>query len=209
MGTTWFTSDLHLAHANIIAYSGRPFTNIEEHDRTLIDNWNDRVAQDDLVWVLGDLTIDGGMKKGLEALGRMKGRKRLISGNHDRCWVGKSDAPRYIPEYVAAGFEIVTPFARAKLGRHKVMLSHFPYIGDHTREDRFDAYRLRPTGTPLLHGHTHSPERVNTQLVGTVQLHVGVDAWDYAPVAGYVLEQLLETTLAAVAPIDLQVPVMV
>lgn len=199
MGTTWYTSDLHIGHHNILRYSQRPFNSIEEHDQALIDNWNDCVGKDDLVWVLGDMTINGGMKKGLDALKQLKGRKRLVTGNHDRCWVGKMDAPRYIPMYLAAGWEIVTPWARAKLGTHKVNLSHFPYIGDHSSDDRFDQWRLRPSARHLLHGHTHSPVRVNTKLVGTVQIHVGVDAWQYAPVSGHVLESLLETTLAAVA----------
>jgi len=198
VGTTWYTSDLHLGHAKIIEYSRRPYKNIAEHDRALVDNWNDRVGKDDTVWVLGDMTIDGGMKRGFEALPRLRGHKRLVSGNHDRCWAGKSDAVRWIPQYLQAGWEIVTPFARAKLGPCKVNLSHFPYIGDHTSDDRFDQWRLRPSATPLLHGHTHSRERVNLKLVGTVQIQVGVDAWDYAPVSGHVLQALLESTLVTI-----------
>jgi calcineurin-like phosphoesterase family protein len=195
LGTTWFTSDLHLGHRNILKHSQRPFSSIETHDATLVVNWNDRVQDDDIVWVLGDLTIDGQIKHGLEILPELKGRKRLVSGNHDRCWVGKHDAVRWIPRYLEAGFEVVTPWARAKLGTCQVNLSHFPYVGDHTREDRYDQYRLRVSGTPLLHGHTHSRTRVTENLNGAIQLHVGVDAWDYSPVAGHVLQGLLEIKL--------------
>ena len=51
---TWFTADLHLGHSNIIDYSDRPFANVDAKDRALIDNWNEAVAEDDTVWVVGD-----------------------------------------------------------------------------------------------------------------------------------------------------------
>lgn len=196
MGTTWFTSDLHLSHKNIINYCDRPFSTIGIHDDVLIANWNDRVEQGDVVWVLGDFTLSGGMKHGLERLKELKGRKRLVAGNHDPCWVGRTDACRYIPRYIEAGFEIVTPWARAKLGQHSVNLSHFPYAGDSQHVDRYAGWRLRPSAVPLLHGHTHSRQHINRELLGTIQIHVGVDAWDYAPVASHTLEQVLNLALA-------------
>jgi calcineurin-like phosphoesterase family protein len=36
----WFTSDLHLGHANIIRYCDRPFAAIEEMDAFLVAAWN-------------------------------------------------------------------------------------------------------------------------------------------------------------------------
>lgn len=35
--TTWFTSDLHFGHANIIEYSGRPFPDLDHMNRALIE----------------------------------------------------------------------------------------------------------------------------------------------------------------------------
>jgi len=49
-----FTADLHLGHANIIRHCSRPFANVDEMDRTLIDNWNEVVQPSDTVWMLGD-----------------------------------------------------------------------------------------------------------------------------------------------------------
>ena len=37
---TFFTSDLHLGHRNIIRLCGRPFASLEEMDETLIRRWN-------------------------------------------------------------------------------------------------------------------------------------------------------------------------
>ena len=50
----FFTSDTHFGHSKIIDYCKRPFSSIEEHDKTLIQNWNNVVGQDDTVFHLGD-----------------------------------------------------------------------------------------------------------------------------------------------------------
>lgn len=47
----WFTSDLHLGHANILKHCARPFASIQEHDAALIARWNAKVRLDDTVYV--------------------------------------------------------------------------------------------------------------------------------------------------------------
>ena len=54
---TWFTADLHLGHSNIIDYCGRPFANVDAMSRALIDNWNQAIAEDDTIWVIGDFAL--------------------------------------------------------------------------------------------------------------------------------------------------------
>lgn len=183
MSTTFYTSDLHFGHSRIVDLSHRPFKDVDEMNHALIQNWNKTVTSaDDIVWVLGDLAVEGAWKVGLEAAKQLKGRLRLVTGNHDRAWVGKSDAPRFLPEYHEV-FEIVTPWARSKINGTKVLLSHFPYSGDHTDEDRFEECRLREGERPLLHGHTHSFQKITHTAKGTPQVHVGVDAWNFKPVS--------------------------
>lgn len=80
--TIYFTSDLHLQHQNIISYCQRPFANIAEMDATLIANWNNRVQDSDLVYVIGDLVM--GVKDNIPALiQQLRGQIILIAGNHD------------------------------------------------------------------------------------------------------------------------------
>jgi len=78
--TTWFTSDTHFGHANIIRYSNRPYDTTEEHDEALIANWNFSVQPNDEVYHLGDFSFGN---KAMEILPRLNGIIHLIKGNHD------------------------------------------------------------------------------------------------------------------------------
>lgn len=51
----YYTSDLHLGHANIIKLCHRPFADVDEMNAVLITNWNARVANSDTVYICGDL----------------------------------------------------------------------------------------------------------------------------------------------------------
>lgn len=154
-------------------------------DDDLIARWNAVVRPRDIVWVLGDYAL-GDPDRALAYLPSLNGRKRLVTGNHDRAWVGHRSAHRYTGDYLDAGFELVTPWARARLAGQDVLLSHFPYTGDHTPKDRFPEYRLPDVGKWLIHGHVHNAWKVNGR-----QINVGVDVWDYTPVAASALEAII------------------
>ena len=51
----FYTSDLHLGHANVIRFDKRPFADVEEMDQYIITRWNNRVSEDDTVYILGDI----------------------------------------------------------------------------------------------------------------------------------------------------------
>lgn len=82
MKNTWFTSDLHFGHQNILEYEkdARPFKTLEEMHETLINNWNMVVNKNDIVYVLGDFAFG---RDNISIAARLHGRKRLILGNHD------------------------------------------------------------------------------------------------------------------------------
>lgn len=196
-GKTFYTSDHHFQHARISELSGRPFATVEEMDEALIANWNAVVAPEDLVWVLGDYAL-GDWRKALGYLTRLHGRKRLIEGNHDRCWQGHRDGWKYQRAYLDAGFETVSAFARTKLpptprqqtarepGR-SVLLSHFPYYADHTTDARHNQFRLRDEGAWLVHGHVHGAFTVKDRGV-----NVGVDRWGFTPVPAESVAQIID-----------------
>lgn len=198
----WFTSDQHFGHENILKFTERGsfWSTTEDMDEGLIAAWNDAVAHDDEVWVLGDFAM-GDRALGLSRVARLNGVKYLVAGNHDRCLPGVyNNAHRFVRDYVEAGFEAVFQWAQVKLPPltkkgpgMKVMLSHFPYDGDHTEGERFAEFRLRDTGIPLVHGHVHEAYRTRLSNNGTPTINVGVDAWDgYRPVSGIEVHATLQ-----------------
>lgn len=82
MINTFFTSDHHFGHKNILEYEkeARPFASAEEMNERLIDNWNSVVGNSDIVFHLGDFCFG---KSNLDIAKRLNGKKRLVLGNHD------------------------------------------------------------------------------------------------------------------------------
>lgn len=78
MPNTFFASDTHLGHR--LMERTRPWDTLAEHDEAIIDNWNSIVRDQDVVYHLGDVTMN---RNKLHLAGRLKGRKKLILGNHD------------------------------------------------------------------------------------------------------------------------------
>lgn len=82
MSETWFTSDTHFGHKNILIYEkeARPFQTLEEMHETIIDNWNRVVRDTDTIYHLGDFCFG---RHNIEIASRLNGKKRLVLGNHD------------------------------------------------------------------------------------------------------------------------------
>ena len=151
---TYFTSDPHLFHEKVALLRG-----VEDAD-TWTQHWFDvyrqTVSQSDTIWILGDMTGGGKIPPMLELMAQLPGRKILIAGNHDPVHPTHRDYVKYMKPYHEV-FAAVAPFARRKFDGREFMLSHFPYHGDHTETERYSSCRLRDIGLPLVHGHTHSP----------------------------------------------------
>lgn len=80
---TWFTSDTHWGHANIIKYSNRPFKDVEEMNEKMLQEWNDRVKPNDVVYHNGDVAFMP-YPKLKNYLWRLNGTIHLVLGNHDK-----------------------------------------------------------------------------------------------------------------------------
>lgn len=76
----FFISDTHFSH-NLMMMN-RPFSSIEEMDEHMIEMWNLVVDYNDIVWHLGDFSFADERNTRI-IFNRLKGRKRLILGNHD------------------------------------------------------------------------------------------------------------------------------
>jgi calcineurin-like phosphoesterase family protein len=177
MSTVFFTADTHFHHKAMIGKQWRPFASVEEMNELLVERWNGVVTKRDIVYHLGDVGL-GSDHDILETVGRLNGTINLIAGNHDPVWPGNRRYHSHMRRWMEV-FNSIVPFARRRLGhKHEVLLSHFPYEGDHTGEDRFNQFRLRDECELLLHGHVHEAWKRRGR-----QFNVGVDVWDWTPVA--------------------------
>lgn len=212
MSEVFFTSDLHIGHKKVagIRWAQRfpiltatypiPPNVVEWHDLALAKEWDATVGEDDVVWVLGDIS-SGTKQAQLDALWWLRkrpGTKHLIAGNHDGVHPLHRDSHKWLPIYldhIVGAFASVQMAAKRRIplpeGHVSALLSHFPYEADRGDVTRYPEWRLRDRGYYLMHGHTHSQERCCGK-----EIHVGVDAWDFRPVslgeiASYVCEQEL------------------
>jgi len=80
---TWFISDPHFDHANIIKYCNRPFRTIEEMNETILRNWNETIGPNDLVFFVGDMSFGRGSRRPKWWLAQLNGRKIYLKGSHD------------------------------------------------------------------------------------------------------------------------------
>lgn len=187
----FWTSDQHFGHANIIRYCHRPFVDVKAMNEFLVARWNETVTNDDDVWVLGDVAM-GDIERSLGFVRRLRGRKVLVTGNHDRCWSGHgAKSEHWLQIYREAGFaEIHQGVVPVVIGGIDALACHFPYAGDSHDADRYVSARPVDTGQLLLHGHVHEKWQANGH-----QVNVGVDVWDFRPITD-------EQVLGAHAPLD-------
>lgn len=173
----FFTSDLHLGHNKEFVYGARGFSSMEEHDQTLVTNWNETVSPLDTVYVLGDIFLYN-VEYGAEMLGRLNGRLHIIRGNHD------TDAK--LPVYLASpNVESVEAAAYLRAEKVTFYLSHYPTVVSH---EKLKALR---NAVVNLYGHTHQTDNFYC-LDGKAHpymYHVGLSSHAMRPVS---LEQVLE-----------------
>lgn len=184
--TVFFTSDTHFRHALVAELRG--FASREEHDQAVADAWNEAVRPGDMVWHLGDVGL-GNELAVINCATHLNGVKHLVAGNHDACWPGHRDARKRQHRWLDA-FESVQAFAKTRIDGRTVLLSHFPYEGDHTENERYTQFRLRDEGAWLVHGHTHSKLRLD----GPRSVHAGLDAWDLRPASEGEVAALIRMT---------------
>ena len=171
----FFTSDTHFNHENILRFCNRPFANIEEHDKALIENWNSVVGINDTVFHLGDFCF--GNPQAVEHIAKqLNGHIILIRGNHDDKNLQKS---------LWGLFEEVLYQARIQVDGRTVYLNHFPFLCfAHADPDMYkDSYAYN------LYGHVHSGKYTKTSDEGRLsycyptQYDVGVDNNNYTPIS--------------------------
>ena len=115
----YYTGDLHFGHNNVLRFDNRPFKDIDEMDRLLIENWNSRITKNDQVYILGDFAFHN-EKEYSWYLSQLKGQKHLIVGNHDRKLLKDNDAMQY--------FVSIDYYLEITDEKKRLILSHYPIV---------------------------------------------------------------------------------
>ena len=85
-----FVSDTHFGHANVMDYSNRPYSSVQEMNEGLISAWNKQVSPTDEVYHLGDFAFMG-IEPFKHLLTLLNGRIHVVLGNHDKVIMKNSD----------------------------------------------------------------------------------------------------------------------
>lgn len=184
---TFFTSDTHYYHHNVISYSSREFLNVEEMNREMIRRWNEVVGPRDRVYHVGDFAF-ANKEKAKDILSKLNGYIILIKGNHD-------GSPTRMKEI---GFKEVYDHLEIEIAGKKVLLCHYPYRPSE-EELATNTYKLknvdsRPIDNSeiLLHGHVHNLWKFKRGPNGGMMINVSVENWNYTPVSLETIEQIIK-----------------
>lgn len=174
--TEFWTADLHFFHTNVIEYCRRPFKDIDDMHEAIVNGWNQRVSDRDLVWVIGDVAF-ASPKKVRPFIDRMDGYKILVRGNHD-------PKPK---DCLKMGFNaVIDGPLEVQIGGLRCLVSHYPYHDP--RDERYVERRPKDNGLWLIHGHVHSEWKVKDR-----QINVGCDAWDFKPIDTETIKSVIST----------------
>ena len=141
----YYISDLHFFHRNVNGLDDRGFETMFDMHENMVRIWNERVTDNDEVYILGDLSFGRGIET-WELLNKLKGKLILVEGNHDFHFLDDK-------EFVDNVFDEIVSYAEITDSRRKVILSHYPMmIYNHQ-------FKVDESGNPMsfmLYGHVHN-----------------------------------------------------
>ena len=167
----YFTADTHFCHSNIIGSCDRPFEDVHEMNEAMIENWNSYVTGRDEIYILGDFLYKGKVWEANAILAKLKGRKFLIKGNHEKYLTD--------PNFNTEVFEWIKDYHVFMYDGVLITLFHYPMLLWH------GSHR----GSIHLYGHVHNngikdPDfGKQLNLLGPRAINVGVDVNDFFPVS--------------------------
>jgi len=132
----YFTADTHFGHANSIKFCNRPFSDVHEMNEYMIAAWNERVRDNDAVFIIGDMFFKSNIPPA-EILPRLNGRKHLIVGNHDGQWMPHQNLNKF--------FESVDTYYDYHDNDRSYVMCHYPLL---TYQHEMKWY--------MIHGHIHN-----------------------------------------------------
>ena len=150
---TFYVSDSHFFHGNIIKLANRPFTSVGQMNGEMIKRWNSVVGPEDLVIHGGDFALGPTIDVATALFKVLNGHKILVKGNHD----GSVSRMKRI------GFEDVL----SHWFKDGILVCHDP---SHVPEDLYNRCVV------FLYGHVH--ERI---LPIEKSFNISVECINYTP----------------------------
>jgi calcineurin-like phosphoesterase family protein len=167
-GNIWFSADYHIGHANIIKYANRPYKDVEEMDKTIMENFNNLIKKNDIIFFLGDIAFGEDLTRRILILMLQKAEVHFILGNHDHKYIKTIEA--------LAGS--INNLLDIEIDGQPITLCH--YSMRTWNKSHFDSWQL--------YGHTHG----RLPPVGK-QWDVGIDNNRFLPVSYETLKRIMKS----------------
>ena len=177
----YYIADLHIGDQRVFDLCSRPFSSLEEYERELIRRWNAKVEQQDIVYILGDIS-NVCIEHVKEIFDQLHGIKRLIIGNHDEEFFMDYFVKRIVA--TATSTKYIDDDGRM------VFLCHYPVM-DWSYGDKTIHH---------VYGHIHNKSIANGYLYEEIKMfyknklayNASIDVTNYEPVTLDELIQLKE-----------------
>ena len=153
---------IYIEHFNAqrtIDISKRPFSSLEELNKTLISNWNRTVSKDDIVYILGDFGD-------LFYAKFLNGKKYFIKGNYERNHYSDEELKKYFDVVCPTDVVYIPVEYNGKL--YHLSLTHEPM--------NLDGNAMTPDSLGL-YGHVHK-----LCMVKKYGINVGTDLHYFTPI---------------------------
>lgn len=186
----WFTSDTHYNHSNIVSATTqwtdpvtcREFTSLEQMNNTLVNNINEKVEQDDILFHLGDWSFGG-----FEQIQKFRNQiicknVHIITGNHDHHIERNKEGIQSIFSSVNKYLELTVKWDGGILwsDEKSFVLMHYPIA----------SWNNMARGAIHLHGHVHF--EADKRIGKGKMMDVGVDGNGLHPINMFRVLSLME-----------------
>lgn len=168
----YVTSDLHFGHDREFIWKARGFTSIQEMNEAYVSKWNEKITDEDDIYVLGDLML--GSTENIDFIKQLNGKIHIAFGNHDT--PTRQRLYSELPNVVECAWAIMVTYKK-----YHFYMSHFPTLTGNLEKESLKQMTLN------LYGHTH--QNTNFFEDRPYMYHVGVDSHDGTPV---LLDDIIE-----------------
>ncbi len=177
----FFSSDFHLDHSNMAGpkvskwpKGYRDFDSLREMNTKILQELNDQVPHDGVLFFLGDLCFGRTNKAGVKYWRDQINCSNVywVLGNHDKITS-------------ASRFEYIGDYLSGYVNGQYIVMTHYPLLSWHW------AYRLSSWN---LHGHCHAAPEIQKANASVRRLDVGIDSYKehYGDYGIFSFEQIKE-----------------